>query len=195
MASVDHGEVTVLARLFIGIWLNAALRDEVVRFVETVRQDICGFKWTPPEQLHFTLKFLGEVKPEDSVRLTANLREVAAQIGEFTLALGAPGCFPHAGKPRIVWLGLAQGGQAVRSLAASVEAVCVENGFPADDKPFRPHLTIARARPDCPFQINFPSGTGFEKAMIVQSFSLIESKLTPTGPIYQTVAEFPLKKS
>lgn len=165
-----------------------------MRFVDTIRPGNHGFKWTPPQQLHFTLKFLGVVTPADKAALTVKLREVAAQTAGFGLSLGAPGFFPHVKNPRILWLGLAHGEAAICSLAAAVETACLEKGFSGADKPFRPHITIARASPDGSAPIVLPVDTGFKKIMTVDCFSLIESKLTPEGPLYRTVAEFPLKK-
>lgn len=184
-----------MARLFIGVWLSPVLRDEVVNYMETIRKNSLGFKWTIPEQLHFTLKFLGEVTTADRNRLIVKLQEVADRTSEFTVALGAPGQFPNVGNPRIAWIGLSRGEAAMKNLANCVEAFCVAAGFAAADKPFRPHLTIARARPDCPLQLALAPDVVFDNSMKVQSFDLVESRLTSSGSVYRSVGQFPLKRS
>ncbi|HEY8463504.1 MAG TPA: RNA 2',3'-cyclic phosphodiesterase [Bacillota bacterium] len=181
-----------MARLFIGVWLSAALREEVAQYLEIARQGSTGLKWTLPEQLHFTLKFLGDINEADIPRLTESLQELAAGIPSFTVTLGAPGYFPKAENLRIVWLGLREGGPALKRLANSVEALCVAAGFAPADHPFRPHLTLARIRRDQPVRISLP-GAVFTNCLKVQAFWLIESRLTPTGPVYRSIAEFPLK--
>lgn len=181
-----------MARLFVGVWLPAALRDDVIRFMNSAERSSRGFKWTRSEQLHFTLKFLGEVQEERINRLNQELAQVAEGVPPFCLALGKPGCFPNVHHPRIVWLGAELGGPELERLAVGVENATLRAGCAAADKPFVAHLTLARSKPGA-LQLVLPDEAKFENQGPIHSFCLIESQLTPTGSIYRTRAEFPLK--
>lgn len=177
-------------RLFIGVWLSEAARDEALRYIEFIKPGIPGFKWSAPGQLHFTLRFLGETPPGEVSRLTAVLQETAAGFSPFELRLGEPGRFPERGKPRILWLGASRGGEELTELAGAVEAACLSLGFPAADKPFWPHLTIARAK-EGNGEARLPAAEFLGRsATLVTGFALIESILRPQGAVYREIAEF-----
>lgn len=177
-------------RLFIGVWLSQAMLDEVIQYINTAKRQIEGFKWSAPEQLHFTLKFLGEVEAERINSLTTALKEAAWERRPFELRLGEPGRFPERGMPRILWLGLSSGKTELQMLAGAVETACIRSGFSAEDRPFKPHLTIARAKvgqggskvPD--LRVSWQSMT------LVSGFTLIESRLQPQGAVYRRIQEF-----
>lgn len=177
-------------RLFIGVWLSQASQYEVVNYINMAKQQIQGFKWTMPEQLHFTLKFLGEVEEKRVPSLTKALDDVVKGKQLFELRLGEPGRFPERGIPRILWIGLSSGKNKLEMLAETVEDVCIRSGFAAADKPFKPHLTVARAKegqagPKIPdLEVSWLNVT------VVSGFSLIESKLQPQGAVYRVVREF-----
>ncbi len=177
-------------RLFIGVWLSEKMKDEVERYIRIAREQSQAFKWSAPEQLHFTLKFLGETPEKEINRLNDPLQSVVAGFTPFELRLGKPGRFPERGNPRVLWIGTITGEKELQKLAETVEAACVESGFPAADRPFKPHLTIGRAKEG-------QSGSGvpdpkvaWQSVTLVEGFSLIESKLQPGGAVYRRVRDF-----
>ncbi len=175
-------------RLFIGVWLSDPQRDEVAALINELRRKHSGWRWTSPNQLHFTLKFLGEVDPGRLAVMKSHLTAVAQTNDAFDLTLGELGIFPPTGPPRVLWVGAASGAAALTALAGQVETVCQTAGFAAEPKPFRPHLTIARAKADPGVVTAQPRGWGTSTR--VSGFSLIESKLQPAGSVYTTLAEF-----
>ncbi len=102
--------------------------------------------WTKPEQLHFTVAFLGE-QPDEAL---SRLRDAAAPCGElraFDLRLQGAGAFPDPRRPRVLWLGTGQGAAELEELAARLQGGLRAAGFRLEDRPFRPHLTVARVKP------------------------------------------------
>ncbi len=179
-----------------------------MNYIECSREEILGWKWTTRQNLHFTLKFLGELPKDRLNELSMALKTAATQSHPFSLRLGNVGFFPKRGTPRIIWLGVERGGQELIQLANLLESNCLERGFGKSDKPFQPHVTIARAkREDYPggnLSLSFRSSgmpveaplpkLGFETAMPVCGFSLIESNLYPRGAVYQSVEDFQFEK-
>jgi 2'-5' RNA ligase len=186
------GRMLIVARLFVGLWLAAAMRREVTEWMRLAGRQSAGFRWTPPENLHFTLKFYGDVPAGAIDRLTRALSDAAHGQKVFRLRLGSPDSFPDRKRPRIVWLGVSQGETQLRTLAGAVEARSVQAGFGAARQGFQPHLTLARAAADSePFLVT-PEIT-FASETEVGSFSLIESTLQSSGPIYRSIADFRLE--
>jgi len=105
--------------------------------VDSTRQAGDGLRWTRPEQRHLTLQFLGGVEDVDA--LVASVAASVRGIAPFTLALGGAGAFPAAARASVVWLGVSTGADRLAELAAAIVAA-------PGGRPFRPHLTIARAR-------------------------------------------------
>ncbi len=101
-----------------------------------------GFSWSPAEQLHFTLAFLGE-QPTAAVAQAVTALEKERQ---FDLAIGGAGAFPSERKPRVLWLGVTEGADRLVALATALVADLRARGLQLDTRPFRPHLTIGRAR-------------------------------------------------
>lgn len=102
-------------------------------------------RWVRLDGLHMTLRFLGPTM-EDRVSLARDaVRETAADHGPFSVTLGGAGMFPTGGRPRALWLGVREGADALANLAKGVDRALVDRGWPADTRPFRAHLTLARA--------------------------------------------------
>lgn len=134
-------------RLFVGIELGGALRDEVMR----VRNGLVGpltrqgVRFVRPEKLHLTLCFLGSVPDGVIEDLTSQLHGIAAK--SMNLQLTEIGCFPSRKRPKVIWLGLAGEREALERLADAVVAVAKPLAKELDDKPFVPHITLARISP------------------------------------------------
>lgn len=179
-------------RLFIGIWPDRVMVDEVRDFIRSASSGSTGLRWISPENLHFTLEFLGEVTPERVAGLKQYLERAAMSCRPFRLTLGKAGFFPNAQSPRVVWLGVDRGAGELTHLAAMVRSVCMEWGLEASGQRFQPHLTIARAGRGV--QPVFVPGekVHFRSETSVTSFSLIESRLQPGGSVYRSIADFML---
>ena len=106
--------------------------------------ELSALRWTRPEQWHLTLAFLGEVHDESGGELARRLARVAARAHPLTLSLGSAGRFGN----RVLWTGVRGDIDALRRLAEAVRAAARRARLPVEDRPYRPHLTLARARTD-----------------------------------------------
>jgi 2'-5' RNA ligase len=146
-----------------------------------------GVRWIPESQLHFTVKFLGEIGA-DRVTAAKAATAAAADAAPFRLALEGLGAFPPRGPARVLWAGCAEGAESLRAVGAAVEAAFVAEGFPREERPFSPHLTLARVKdPDAGKRLARalptipPEPFG---AVRVSSLVLYQSDLTPRGAEY-----------
>jgi RNA 2',3'-cyclic 3'-phosphodiesterase len=148
-------------------------------------------RWARPENVHLTLKFLGDVREEALDGLSAALGEVCARHAPFDAALVGLGAFPSARRARVLWAGVDAGSDQLRSLAADVDAALAPLGFEREKRPYVPHLTLGRIRGQ-PASFDLPSSIedlGFR----VLHVELMESVLTAEGAIYRTVDTFALE--
>jgi len=196
-------------RIFIGIDLDPEVRTRIERFIEGVEGFAPDARWARPESLHITLKFIGGQPPERVEAITERLRGVESSA--FEIRAAGHGLFPTAKAPRVFWIGIHAGPQ-LAELAESIDMATAELGIPREDRPYSPHLTLARAgagrrlgsvkgrkgdRPKAPFavleerlatmgELNFG-------AMTAQEFILYQSHLSPEGSKYTKLQRFPMK--
>jgi 2'-5' RNA ligase len=200
-------------RIFIGIDLDPEVRARIERFLEGVESFAPDARWVRPESLHITLKFIGEQTPEQVEAITERLRRVEGNAIEIRSA--GYGFFPTAKAPRVFWIGI-QAGPQLAELAESIDLAVAELGIPREDRPFSPHLTLARAgagrsagrRSGSP---KWRKGDGpnavftvLEKrlaamgevdfgTMTAHEFILYQSQLSPKGSKYTKLQRLPLR--
>ena len=178
-------------RAFIAIDLppavKAALADVAATLAGRVPRGAVGtaaVRWVRPEQMHLTLRFLGDTPTDKLPHLAAALDALAAGHAPFTMHLTNVGCFPNARRPRVVWVGL--GGEEAKLLAlvTALEAALRPLGWPPEDKPFRAHLTLGRVKDERAAQgIDWAAAVPPLTVPVV-AMHLIESQLRPDGSVY-----------
>lgn len=183
-------------RLFIAIAISESIRDALSDTVKTLRQSQTRaekIKWVEPENYHLTLKFFGEVAENQLNSLTSALAESVKDQKKAALKFKGIGAFPNLDRARVLWAGAEGEVEAVSQLAQSIDQATVQAGLTPADKPFSSHLTLARfmTPPSKPLldQMKIYSSQEFG-SIIVERISLIQSQLTPHGPIYSVVQEF-----
>jgi RNA 2',3'-cyclic 3'-phosphodiesterase len=137
-------------RVFIAAPLPADAKASIAELVDRVRgagvpgggRDV---RWVRLDGLHLTLRFLGPTLEPRIESARAAVRAVATTADPFELVIGGAGMFPPVGRPRALWLGTLDGGERLTDLAARVDGALVEAGWPAEERPYRAHLTLARA--------------------------------------------------
>jgi len=128
-------------RIFIGIDLDPEVRARIERFIEGVQGFAPDARWVGGESLHITLKFIGEQTPEQVEAIAESLRRVAGSA--FEIHASGYGFFPTAKAPRVFWIGI-HAGRQLAELARNVDAAVAELGIASEDRPYSPHLTLAR---------------------------------------------------
>jgi 2'-5' RNA ligase len=177
--------------------------DEIKKLVGEVEGRLRGggadVKWVEPKNVHITLKFLGNIDQPDVDNLTESLPGALTGASAFDITVSGCGTFPSGRRPRVVWIGLADGKERLVDLASAVEEICASLGFAKEKRPFRPHLTIGRVRrgsgalPDLAEQV---SGVRFNPLKLkVEGVNLVRSKLSPQGPTYTVLESFALEHS
>lgn len=183
-------------RAFVAVPLAEGVRMALASWQEEVRSRLNGFKWVEPGNLHLTLRFLGDV-PEDRIAAVGQaLTAAARRLSPFDLGVRGAGAFPRLEEPRVLWAGI-EGCPELQALHQAVEAALVEQGWPREERPFRPHLTLARAReprrrPDVA-ALMAPVRRRRWGEMMVEGFTLYSSTLTRIGPIYAPLQDFTLQ--
>lgn len=177
-------------RAFVAIFPPPETRKETLASACTLPSEDRRVRWTRPENVHLTLKFLGDIREENLDGLRAALGEVCAMHTLFDVVLAGLGAFPSARRAKVLWAGVGAGSHQLRSLATDVDAALAPLGFEREKRPYVPHLTLGRVR-GRPVSLDLPSGSeglGFR----VQQVELMESTLAPKGAAYRTVEAFAL---
>ncbi len=156
-----------------------------------VRWDVGAVRWVPGEHRHLTLRFLGESKAETVQSLRETLAQVAAQTAAFALRIEGVGCFPNARRPSVLWAGLGGATDELGVLQQRVEQVVRGAGWSAEERSFRPHITLGRVRSRSSVpSVNWMS-EGPSLAFDARAIELVESRLGRRGPAYETLSRAP----
>ncbi|HSG09664.1 MAG TPA: RNA 2',3'-cyclic phosphodiesterase [Longimicrobiales bacterium] len=133
-------------RLFIALNLIKKERQRIIRAARPLRDVGLPVRWVEEDNLHLTLKFLGEIRPERVPGLEQAMATVAEGTAPFSMTLGGFGAFPTIRRPRVLWLG-AEASPALRCLKQDLEWGLTDCGFEAETRAFHPHLTLGRSNP------------------------------------------------
>jgi 2'-5' RNA ligase len=174
------------------------LPDDVVHNLETFvarLKPTAKIQWSPPANLHITTKFIGEWPEEKLPQLQSALAAVPERP-EIDVTIAKVGFFPNERSPKVFWCGIEAPGLA--ALAADTEAATESVGIAREERPYSPHLTLARIknRPDLrPLHRAIAEAPSLAFGRFsVRSFFLYRSQLRPTGSVYTKLAEFPFSK-
>jgi RNA 2',3'-cyclic 3'-phosphodiesterase len=180
-------------RLFIAIQLTDEIRKSLGQFLSELRGIAPRAKWVRTENLHVTLKFLGETANEKLPQIKSALAAVRSS-GPVTLDFRGLGFFPNERRPRVFWVGM-EASANFKPLAGSIDHEMNGLGFALENRPFTPHLTLARFEPPgMPVQLGNTTKQNTARSfgsLTSCEFHLIESKLKPTGAEYTTLQSFP----
>ena len=135
-------------RTFIAIEISQEVRVEVVKHINHLRREAPNVRasWSREDNLHLTLKFLGNAPVSQISTVSQAAAAAAAATEPFELTVGGCGWFPPHGKPKVMWIGIEDPDARLRQLHDALQERCAEAGFDRDGRPFHPHLTIARLR-------------------------------------------------
>ena len=204
-------------RTFIAIELPKEIKDALASLQKQLITSGADVKWVKPENIHLTLKFLGERDDKKLEKIAAILEEVAKNKNVFAAGISSIGAFPGLSAPRIIWIGIGKGDSETKEIVRELEEKIALIGIPKETKPFSSHITIGRTRSNLNREklvqamndlagkfgqenlalhkslagqsADYCSGLEF----LVTKITLFKSTLTPKGPIYEILKEGSLK--
>lgn len=188
--------MTPTIRAFIAIELNENIRNLLAKIQGYLKQLECDIKWVKPQNLHITIKFLGDVALQQLDAIKEGLQTTMTEIQPFAFTLTELGTFPDAKRPRVVWVGIDDQNLQAKKIAELTENTLAQLGFKKEDKKFSPHITIGRIKSNKNLhQLSMEIKRYPLPTDIVQSIthiSVYKSTLTPSGPIYEVLDKIQL---
>lgn len=159
-----------------------------------------AIRWTAAENIHLTLKFLGDVDAEKMPALQNAVASACVGTPPFTLKLDGVGAFPNLNRPNVVWVGVQGDVEIASKLARKIDDACVALGFSREERPFSPHLTLGRVKRDASTRERQGIGEMIAKMQArelgefrVEGVSIMKSELSPGGSVYARLSIIGLK--
>jgi RNA 2',3'-cyclic 3'-phosphodiesterase len=176
-------------RLFIALTLPPAVRESLA----SLAQPLPGVSWTRTDQLHVTLRFLGDVPVEQIDPMVARLATV--RVAPFVLPVEGIGTFPPNRPPRVVWIGVGSGHPRLFQLRQRVDDALLASGLQLDVRTFHPHVTLARVTENASAALTHwihAQRDATAPPFRVEAFELYASELRPSGAVHTIKQRFPL---
>lgn len=190
-------------RTFVALELPPAILDQLAEIQTRLKAALPGniIRWTKPDGIHLTLKFLGQTPNDQIDSIISALHAIAVTHPPFSLEVSGAGCFPNLHQPRVVWIGIHedQAEHHLRTLQHAVETAVAPLGYPIERREFSPHLTLGRVAHDVrPTSLKMigeaitASGVDWLGRIEVTQLALIKSDLQLHGAVYTVLARVPL---
>ena len=185
-------------RIFLAIHLPDDLRESIKEVQQELSPRLPAINWVRPESIHLTVKFLGYVVPSLIDEMHSVVAPVVSQQFPFTVVIQGLGVFPDARYPRILWVGLRGNEEVLQGFVHRLDRVLESLGFAMENKPYHPHLTLARIKRE-----NKAVGLAMAQEDILQEecqlgslsihqLTLYQSELSPSGAVYSPLWTIPL---
>jgi len=180
-------------RTFIAIEISETIRNALVQIQSHLKYSGADVKWVEKDNIHLTLKFLGEISEEKTEKIKTILDSIAKEAKPFEMTVKEIGAFPKIEYPRVIWVSLDKGRDESKILAEKIDEALSKIGFQKETRPFASHLTIGRVRSAKNKAALKEKMTSCELLSIspysVSSVILFQSTLTPKGSIYAKLHE------
>ena len=190
-----------LLRTFIAVEIPPHVQKQIQHETEPLRKAIGSslVRWAPAQNIHLTLKFLGDVSPASVDSLSQMLRTEADSSPAFDMEIRELGSFPSLRRPRVLFIGI-QAPAELDALYRGIESACARLGYESEGRDFAPHLTLGRVKQDASALDQQRIRRALEETKIdslgtarVNSIHLYKSDLKPTGAVYTQICSAPLK--
>jgi 2'-5' RNA ligase len=184
--------MTATWRVFCAIELPPEVRARLEDHVRRLRKDVpdVAASWSRVENIHLTLKFFGNVEVKRIEKISAAAERAVKEFSTFQIGVGGTGVFPRPSRPQVLWIGIVDQSGRLSALHEKFDDACAVEGFPKEDRAYKPHLTIARLRkPEGARQLaNAHVQTKFEQIDVeVKEVVLFRSELSPKGSKYSVI--------
>jgi 2'-5' RNA ligase len=188
-------------RTFIAIELPVSIKSALSIIQDKLKLgSVNCVRWVDPDNIHLTLKFLGNVSAGRILLITESMNEAIIGIAPFQISLEKAGAFPNMRVPRVVWVGLSGDINALLSVQGRIEEALAKLNFTPENRPFSPHLTLGRVKEGASFEEKRGLGEKIASLKIdsIESFtadavSLMQSTLTRQGAVYNCLSKALLK--
>ncbi len=187
-------------RSFIAIALNENLHKELESLQVKLKAADADVKWVKPENIHLTLKFLGNIIDEQIEKVKNTVKKITSDFKTYQIHLAEIGAFPKISYPRVIWAGMDEGVDKTGDIYQSIEEELSKKRFEKEKRPFSPHLTLGRVRSAKNRQrliktIEKEKNFSSSSKLLVEEIVLFKSTLTPKGSIYEPIFKGSLVKT
>ena len=186
-----------MLRAFIAITPPTTLQQSMAEVRQVFQRLSLPWRWVTPDHIHLTLRFLGNVPDESVTSLHQAMAQAAQDQTAFPIRARALGCFPSPARARVLWVGLDDPSQALERLNNRLTAALTPLGFPPEDRPFHPHLTLVRAQNRMPSRQLLPVLQTYQNRdfgeFLVTQLHLVESQLQRGGALHTVLRSVALQ--
>ena len=187
-------------RTFIAIELPKTIRDSLAQLEEQLKKSGADVKWVEPQNIHLTLKFLGEIDEQKLDKIAEITKNVASNRKTLYMRISSIGAFPKISTPRIIWVGINEGYSEIKEIAKELEERLVKLGIPKENRPFSSHITLGRTRSALNREKLIQELISAENILNTENLefpvtkiTLFRSTLNSSGPIYEVLKAADLK--
>jgi len=180
-----------MIRAFIAVEIDQPLKQKISELISKLKKSDTNIKWVNENQIHFTLKFLGNIEESKVQAISAVLKSIASHSKEFALTLSDIGAFPNMKRPRVIWIGVDKGADNLKILADKIEIELEKLGFEKEKREFKSHLTLGRVRSlknrknrDSDHFLKMQKWSLSLGEIKIDKLILFQSTLTPKGATY-----------
>ncbi|MBU1061178.1 MAG: RNA 2',3'-cyclic phosphodiesterase [Candidatus Omnitrophica bacterium] len=185
-------------RAFVAIEIDEPNKQKLSDLITQFKKSNTQIKWVTENQMHLTLKFLGNIDGSLVPNISEALKNISENFTQFNIKLSKIGAFPNLQRPRVIWIGIDKGKENVILLANSVETALERLNFAKEKREFKTHLTLGRVKSlkniSGLTKIISETGLQFQDEIKIDKLILFQSTLTPKGAIYTPLAESYLTK-
>ena len=175
-------------RTFIAVKLPDDVIEGLREVQKSLKREGLDIKWVRPENIHLTLKFLGDIQASAAEGVGSALKAAAAEFPPLTLSAAGLGAFPSVKRPRVLWAGVGGDREVLARLHARIEQALYELGIEKENKTFKGHLTLGRIKgrvdPDLMIDAVGKYAHMASRGFVADTLYLIKSELKPSGPVY-----------
>jgi 2'-5' RNA ligase len=192
---------SLMLRSFIAVEIPTEIQNAIAHSLASLQKALPKplIRWVALQNVHLTLKFLGDVSPANLERLAEVLKIEASAHDVFSMTVGDLGAFPNSRRARVVWIGL-DAPPSLATLHRGMEAASATLGYATEDRPFSPHLTVGRVGQNASVtdlhkihEALSATKVGYLGTVQVKAIHIFKSELRPGGSVYTQLYAMPLK--
>jgi len=186
-----------MIRAFIAVEIDKTNKQRLSKLISDLKKSNTDIKWVGENQMHLTLKFLGNIEQDRVQVISGALKSIADNFKGFNIRLSKIGAFPNLRRPRVIWLDIDKGAEELKSLSNKIEIELEKIGFKKEKREFKAHLTLGRVRSLKVIENleKIINETDFQppNEIKIDKLILFQSTLTPKGAIYTPLSECPIR--